>query len=82
MLDYAAEGFTMPGSDETRIIRFGVFEVDLQTGELRRNGFQIRLQEQPFQVLATLLQRHGEFSHPGRVAPCAVAGGHVCRFRP
>jgi DNA-binding winged helix-turn-helix (wHTH) protein/Tol biopolymer transport system component len=60
MLDYAAEGFTMPGSDETRIIRFGVFEVDLQTGELRRNGFQIRLQEQPFQVLATLLQRHGE----------------------
>jgi eukaryotic-like serine/threonine-protein kinase len=60
VLDYAAEEFPVPGNDEARIIRFGVFEVDLQTGELRRNGFQIKLQEQPFQVLATLLQRPGE----------------------
>jgi TolB-like protein/DNA-binding winged helix-turn-helix (wHTH) protein/Flp pilus assembly protein TadD len=36
---------------------FGVFEVDLRAGELRKNGLRIRLQEQPFQVLAMLLER-------------------------
>jgi cholera toxin transcriptional activator len=41
-------------------VRFGVFEVDLTTGELRKNGTLIRLQEQPFQVLAMLLERPGE----------------------
>ena len=41
-------------------LRFGVFEVDLRAGELRKHGIRIRLQEQPFQVLATLLQHHGE----------------------
>ena len=39
-------------------LRFGVFEVDLRAGELRKHGLQIRLQEQPFQVLAMLLE-HG-----------------------
>src|SRR5580765_6380881 len=41
-------------------IRFGIFEADLRAGELRRNGIKIRLQEQPFQVLAILLERPGE----------------------
>ena len=36
-----------------RIIRFGVFEVDLAAGELRKNGRKLKLQEQPFQVLAS-----------------------------
>jgi TolB-like protein/DNA-binding winged helix-turn-helix (wHTH) protein len=39
--------------------RFGVFEVDLQAGELRRRGAKIRLQEQPFQVLRILLEQPG-----------------------
>ena len=39
-------------------MRFGVFEVDLRAGELRKHGLHIRLQEQPFQVLAMLLE-HG-----------------------
>ena len=39
---------------------FGVFEVDLRAGELRKNGLRIRLQEQPFQVLAMLLERPRE----------------------
>src|SRR5262249_14611257 len=43
-----------------RLIRFGVFEVDLRAGELRRNGVKIKLQEQPFQILAVLLERPGE----------------------
>ena len=41
-------------------VRFGVFEVDLRTGELRKRGLRVRLQEQPFQVLAMLLERSGE----------------------
>src|SRR4249919_2157278 len=41
-------------------LRFGIFEADLGTGELRRRGVRIRLQEQPFQVLAVLLTRPGE----------------------
>lgn len=41
-------------------MRFGVFEVDLAAGELRRQGVRVRLQEQPFQVLALLLERPRE----------------------
>src|SRR5437868_2940771 len=43
-----------------RIVRFGLFEADLQSGELRKNGVRLRLQEQPFQVLAALLESPGE----------------------
>lgn len=41
-------------------MRFGAFEVDLRSGELRRNGFTVKLQGQPFQILAMLLERPGE----------------------
>jgi len=41
-------------------LRFGVFEVDLRAGELRKHGVRLRLQEQPFQILAMLLERPGE----------------------
>ncbi len=50
----------MPGSIESHIIRFGSFEVDLRTGELRRNGVAVKLQGQPFQILAMLLEHPGE----------------------
>jgi len=43
-----------------RIVRFGVFEVDLKACELRKHGFRMKLAEQPFQVLALLLERPGE----------------------
>jgi eukaryotic-like serine/threonine-protein kinase len=42
------------------ILRFGTFEVDLRSGELRKQGVRIKLQEQPFHVLTVLLQRPGE----------------------
>jgi TolB-like protein/DNA-binding winged helix-turn-helix (wHTH) protein/tetratricopeptide (TPR) repeat protein len=42
------------------VIRFGVFEVDLVSGELRKQGLTVRLPGQPFQVFATLLERPGE----------------------
>src|SRR4029077_4113141 len=41
-------------------IRFGDFEVDLRAGELRKQGVKIKLQDQPFQLLQTLLERPGE----------------------
>ena len=47
-------------SSAGRIIRFGVFEADLAAGELRKNGRRVRLQEQPFQMLALLLERPGD----------------------
>jgi TolB-like protein/DNA-binding winged helix-turn-helix (wHTH) protein/Flp pilus assembly protein TadD len=40
--------------------RFGDFEVDLQTGDLRKHGHRIRLQEKPFQILSLLMERAGE----------------------
>src|SRR6266851_3586339 len=47
-------------TEGTEILRFGVFEVDLRGGEVRKQGVRIKLQEQPFHVLTVLLQRPGE----------------------
>ncbi len=43
-----------------RRYRFGAFEADASTGELRRRGIRIKLNAQPFQVLSMLLDRPGE----------------------
>ena len=43
-----------------KIVRFGNFELDLRTSEVRKNGIKIRLQEQPLKILAMLLERPGE----------------------
>jgi TolB-like protein/DNA-binding winged helix-turn-helix (wHTH) protein/Tfp pilus assembly protein PilF len=43
-----------------RLLRFGVFEVDLRTAELRKQGLKVKLHGQPFQILAMLLERPGE----------------------
>src|SRR5207253_4720549 len=51
---------TQTSNPPPRLIRFGIFEVDLSAGELRRAGSRIRLQEQPFQILAMLLERPGQ----------------------
>ena len=48
---------TMPA---TQIVRFGLFEVDLRSGELSKSGLKVKLQEKPFQMLAALLERPGE----------------------
>jgi DNA-binding winged helix-turn-helix (wHTH) protein/Tfp pilus assembly protein PilF len=47
-------------SSNRRLIRFGIFEADLSAGELRKGGSRIRLQEQPFQILAMMLERPGQ----------------------
>src|SRR5215470_11219651 len=53
-------GSPLSANTSSRVIRFATFEVNLQTGELRRRGQRIKIQEQPFQVLAALLERPGE----------------------
>lgn len=45
---------------QSNLVRFGVFELNLRTGELRKGGVRINLPDQPFQVLKTLLDRPGE----------------------
>ncbi len=52
------EHVDMAGDSPT--IRFGVFELDLRTGELRKAGQKVRIQEQPLCVLVSLLERPGE----------------------
>src|SRR6267142_6981519 len=47
-------------TEQDRLIRFGVFEVNPRTGELRKNGFKVKLQEQPLQVLLAVLQKPGD----------------------
>ena len=44
----------------SRVVRFSSFEADLRTRELRKHGLKLKLQDQPFQVLAMLLERPGE----------------------
>jgi len=52
---------TSPNSDQApELLRFGLFEVNRETGELRKGGIRIKLQEQPFQVLAALTETPGE----------------------
>src|ERR1039458_3474197 len=45
---------------QTRFLRFGVFELDVRAGELRKHGIRIKLREQPVQVLVMLLEHPGE----------------------
>src|ERR1700757_176545 len=59
MLNLPIVGITN-GNQISSTRRFGVFELDLRAGELRRNGSKVKLQEQPFQVLAELLDRPGQ----------------------
>src|SRR3989454_12792108 len=52
----------MPDSppSKMRVIRFGDYEADLRAGELRKQGVKIKLQEQPLQILAVLLEHLGQ----------------------
>jgi Tol biopolymer transport system component/DNA-binding winged helix-turn-helix (wHTH) protein len=63
-----------------RTVRFGVFEVDLNSGELRKQGLRVRLQEQPFQVLAALLERPGEVVNRDELVQRLWADGTIVDF--
>jgi DNA-binding winged helix-turn-helix (wHTH) protein/Tol biopolymer transport system component len=50
----------MPQGLQVDRLRFGVFEVDLRAGELRKHGIRIHLQRQPFKILAALMEHPGD----------------------
>src|SRR6266436_1131665 len=50
----------MPGPSPHPAVRFGSFEVNPRTGELRKQGIRIKLHEKPFQVLLALIEHPGE----------------------
>src|ERR1700689_3992671 len=58
MLDSPKNG-EVAVNNGNRTIRFGAFEADLPSGEVRKSGSRIKLQDQPFKVLQILLE------HPG-----------------
>jgi DNA-binding winged helix-turn-helix (wHTH) protein len=47
-------------ADAHRLVRFGVYELDLHSGELRKSGARLSLQQQPLQLLSVLLEHPGE----------------------
>ena len=53
----------MDSGNQFRNVRFGLFEADLGTGELHKEGVKLALQVQPFQVLAILAETSGRTGH-------------------
>src|SRR5215510_13158559 len=47
-------------STSQQVVRFGTFEVNLRSGELRKGGVRIKLHGQPFEILAMMLERPGQ----------------------
>jgi DNA-binding winged helix-turn-helix (wHTH) protein len=50
----------MDANAPTRKMRFGAFEVDLRSSEVRKHGIRVKLQDQPFKILALLLEHPGD----------------------
>ena len=60
VLDSRRESSPMATVPSSGLVRFGVFEIDLASGELRRQGVRIKLHEQPFKVLVMLVEHQGQ----------------------
>ena len=57
-MDYRGVGVVQPAASP-RVVRFGLFELNLDSRELRKSGVRIKLQEQPFLILTLLVERPG-----------------------
>jgi TolB-like protein/DNA-binding winged helix-turn-helix (wHTH) protein/Flp pilus assembly protein TadD len=61
MLDFRAKlNYPMESLPPNSVVRFGTFEVSLQSGEVRKAGLRIRVQQQPMKLLGILLEHPGE----------------------
>jgi TolB-like protein/DNA-binding winged helix-turn-helix (wHTH) protein/tetratricopeptide (TPR) repeat protein len=60
VLDFRAKPNAMEPLRSTPVLRFGTYEVSLQSGEVRKAGLRIRVQQQPMKLLKILLERKGE----------------------
>src|SRR5258708_11225502 len=65
------------GVAQVRILRFGVFEVDLHSRELRKRGLRMKIQQKPFQFLELLLERPGELVTRKEIAERLWPGVYV-----
>src|ERR1700732_4565545 len=64
MLDFREKAkCAMESPPPNSVVRFGTYEVSLQSGEVRKSGLRIRVQQQPMKLLEVLLE------HPGEVIP-------------
>jgi DNA-binding response OmpR family regulator len=69
------------GQLDTRpVARFQDFEVHLETGEVWKAGRPLKVQDQPFKVLAALLERPGRGRYAGRAASADLAGEELRGF--
>src|SRR6202521_5837157 len=61
VLDFCAQcKFAMEPLSPNSVVRFGTFEVSFQSGEVRKSGLRIRVQQQPLKLLEILLEHPGE----------------------
>jgi len=64
-----------------RLVRFGVFELDLRSGELRKSGACLTLQQQPQQLLSVLLEQPGEVVTREEAPQAPLAQRYLRRLR-
>jgi DNA-binding response OmpR family regulator len=76
MLDSTlSEKRMQPARELSPVIRFGVFEANLYSGELRKNGIKVKIQDLPFRALKLLLGRPNEvLSRDQSAMPCGRKG--------
>jgi TolB-like protein/DNA-binding winged helix-turn-helix (wHTH) protein/Flp pilus assembly protein TadD len=60
MLNFVAPEAVLEPLRQTSVVRFGTYEIGLQSGELRKSGVRIRVQQQPLRLLEILLEHPGE----------------------
>jgi DNA-binding winged helix-turn-helix (wHTH) protein len=63
---------------EVTPLRFGVFDIDVRAGALRKNGVRVKLQKQPFQLPLLLLNRQGEIVTREELHRALWPGRHTC----
>jgi DNA-binding response OmpR family regulator len=73
--------FCAAGKSNLAVIQFGVFELNRETGELRKQGIRLKLPGQAFQVLELLVEETRRTHNLGRTAPEVMAGGYVRGLR-
>ena len=82
VLEFTAERDHPKQTVQTRLdqVRFGIFELDLRTGELRKKGAKLKLEGQPIQILCLLLERPGELLTQDEIRRKLWPDGTVVEF--
>jgi hypothetical protein len=82
VLDFRGVGTLVVNDKASRIIKFGIFEVDVKAGELRRSGLKVKLQEAAIPSSNLVAGAPGRSYYPRGIAQQqALAGRHLRRLR-